>query len=301
MISICIPIYNFDVRQLVVGLHAQALELNAGIEILLFDDCSNNHFKEKNRELTSLYLVSYLELSENIGRSRIRNAMAKEARHQHVVFMDCDSQLTDNLFLKRYIEHLPLNEVICGGRIYQDDLPENTFKLHWWYGKNRETIPVRKRVCNPYRSFMTNNFMAPKSVMLKIPFNELLTGYGHEDTLFGYELMRNNIAIKHIDNPLLHIGLQTNLEFLAKTREGVKNLATINKIVKSDSDFARMSKLLVIYNILSLLGLRNMGATLFRMVKKNLENNLLGQSPNLFLFDLYKLGFLLQEFHSEQN
>ena len=55
----------------------------------------------------------------------------------------------------------------------------------------------------------------------KISFNERLSGYGHEDTLFGYELNKNNIQIHHIDNPVLNGHLDTNEAFLLKTEEGL--------------------------------------------------------------------------------
>ena len=61
MLSICIPIYNYDVRELVEELHKQA-DLSGKIyEILLIEDGSA-HFLEENRKVQNLSNVSYVVL-----------------------------------------------------------------------------------------------------------------------------------------------------------------------------------------------------------------------------------------------
>jgi len=294
MISICIPVFNFDVRSLVRMLHGQIMESGTNAEIILIDDNSADGFKDFNRELAGLERVSYYELEKKAGRSRIRNLLAEKAGRDWLLFLDCDSGLPEPFFVQRYLEHIPCNAVVCGGRVYQEKLADSNYRLHWWYGRNREAKPAAKRAQSPYHSFMTNNFMAPRTVLLKIPFNEQLTGYGHEDTLFGYELMQHKIAVRHIDNPLLHIGLDTNREFLIKSREGVQNLAFIFQNLAVGYDFNDMSKLLAWYHKVSHLGLRRIIVFFFRLIKKLLERNLLGNRPKLFIFDFYKLGLMLQ-------
>jgi glycosyltransferase involved in cell wall biosynthesis len=275
-------------------LHAQMINSGTQSEIILIDDKSSEQFKVLNQELAGLEGVRYYELEKNIGRSRIRNLLTQKAGHDWLLFLDCDSGIPDSLFVKIYLDQLPCGEVVCGGRSYSEKLPDKKYSLHWWYGRNRETREAKDRIQSPYRSFMTNNFMVPKTVLLKIPFNEQLSGYGHEDTLFGYELMKNKISVKHIDNPLLHIGLDPNSEFLAKSREGVKNLAFVYKNLPVGKDFVSMSKLLAWYTLLLHWGLAGMAAFIFRMLKKPLEKNLLGNNPNLLLFDFYKLGLMVQ-------
>ena len=73
----------------------------------------------------------------------------------------------------------------------------------------------------------------------KISFNERLSGYGHEDTLFGYELNKNNIQIHHIDNPVLNGHLDTNEAFLLKTEEGLGNLLKVWEIVDFDAQLLK--------------------------------------------------------------
>lgn len=297
MLSICIPVYNYDVRPLVGSLHSQALALGAPAEILILDDASDPEFQILNLELSVLSLVRYEVLPQNAGRSRIRNLLAKKARFPWIIFMDCDSETPDHQYLRRYLDETEEIRVVCGGRTYRPEPPADDTYLHWLYGTHREVRSVAQRSLNPHLSFMTNNFLIPKSILLRIPFNENIKGYGHEDTLLGYELMKNHVPVKHIENPLLHIGLQDNRDFLDKSREGVKNLAFINNYLDDGAELARMVRLLRGYRTLRRLGLCAVFAFFFRTFQKPVEANLMGRKPRLKYFDLYKLGFFCLNRH----
>lgn len=101
MLSVLIPIYNYDCRRLINSLSAQAENLDVEYEILAFDDGSSL-FLEENREVKNLPHVVYRELGKNIGRSAIRNLLADEARYPYLVFMDCDMQVVSDSYLKNY-------------------------------------------------------------------------------------------------------------------------------------------------------------------------------------------------------
>lgn len=57
MISICIPVYNFNVNDLVKQLSFQLELLDVISEIILIDDCSDSSFKKVNERICkrSLY------------------------------------------------------------------------------------------------------------------------------------------------------------------------------------------------------------------------------------------------------
>ena len=99
---------------------------------------------------------------------------------------------------------------------------QSKFMLHWLHGLKREQSFAKDRNIQPNRSFKTNNFFIEKKVFNKVRFNENIQGYGHEDTLFGYELDKQNFTIFHIDNPVVHLGLESSEEFLRKTIEILK-------------------------------------------------------------------------------
>jgi GT2 family glycosyltransferase len=71
-----------------------------------------------------------------------------------------------------------------------------------------------------------------KSLFEKVKFNEDLAGYGHEDTFFGLELFGQGLIIRHIDNPLIHLGLESASDFLEKTATGIANLHRVELLLR---------------------------------------------------------------------
>lgn len=290
MLSILIPVYNFDSSRLVKDLHNQALKINIEFEILVYDDGSTQDIKQQNRKIQTSPQIRYLEFPNNIGRSKIRNRLAADAHFPFLLFMDCDSKVRSNNYLKKYIATSAVNTVIYGGRKYNSNPPSDTeLNLHYYFGKNREAISAIKRKKNPHLSFMTNNFLIPKAIFDSIRFEESIEGYGHEDTLFGLDLKEKGIPVIHIDNPLEHIGLEHNSVFLKKQKEAVRNLYKIWKKepfleTRLLSTFINCKK----WKIDSFLNV------LLRYFKPLILKQLDKKKPNLFFLDLLKLQFLLE-------
>ena len=293
MISILIPIFNFDVTDLVLELNNQAVAAQIEFEIILLDDASTDSFREINRSLSQQEHVRYIEETNNIGRSKIRNKLAKLASYPYLLFMDCDSQVSKPDYIATYLKYCKEDVVVYGGRIYSPDrTADSELLLRWKHGKSREEFTVSERIKSPNKSFMTNNFLISINLFNKIRFNEEMEGYGHEDTLFGYDLKRNNIGVLHIDNPLVHIGLESNSIFLTKTRESIRNL----KIIFDQNGYEKMLvediKLLGYYQFFRKTKLDFVARFLFRISEKLLSKNLMSKNPNLFVFDMFKLGYL---------
>ena len=237
--------------------------------------------------------VDYSEEKVNLGRSKIRNKLAARATKEFLLFIDCDSQIPQPDYIKKYLKAAKNHPMVYGGTIYDQQTPSvERYKLHWLYGLKREQWPAKIRNQEPNRSFHTNNFMINKELFGQIGFNEKIVGYGHEDTLFGYELQKNKIEILHIDNPVLHMGLESNEEFLRKTREGIKNLKRIMRINGNEKKLVRDITILGFYKKLEKVGLTNTIEFLYKRYEHRLRKNLLSTNPNLVVFDLYKLGYL---------
>ncbi|MBI5914293.1 MAG: glycosyltransferase family 2 protein [Bacteroidetes bacterium] len=291
MLSILIPVFNFDIRPLVAALHGQCERSGAAFEILCFDDGSTDGFKTKNREIWKHTNLIYKELPQNLGRSAIRNALGLAARFDYLLFMDCDSLVPDASYLQKYFDHLQPGTVVYGGRSYQPIPPTDpSLYFHWYYGRQREQTTAAQRSKAPYHSFMTNNFVIPRQLFLDILFDESLRQYGHEDTLFGLELARRKVPILHIDNPLEHIGLEPVAVFLEKTKRGVENLARLHKSGKKIE-----TRLLTTFLALKKWGLAGVLSFVFRFSSGWMVKNLSSKSPNLRVFDFYKLGLLTKE------
>lgn len=284
MISILIPIYNYRVVELVEELAHQCKSLGSPYEIVCYDDCSQISYKKQNRKIHGILGVSYVELSENLGRSKIRNWLAKNARYDHLLFLDSDSKVDRENFVQTYLDFMGEAEVIYGGRKYEDQKPSEHSKiLHWTYGKKREALPLKLRVKNPFRSFQTNNFLIKRTLILENPFDEEIKTYGYEDLLIAEDLKNKRIPILHIENPLIHEGLEESKDFLRKSKDAAENLA----LLYHDGQL-QDTRMASFHNKIKTLGFNNLLIQLIRRKKDGIINNLLSPTPHLFYFDLYR-------------
>jgi len=294
VLSILIPVYNFDVRSLVVRLQHQAEVTMITYEIICLDDNSDLDYTEINNEIASLEFVRFIRLNKNIGRAAIRNRLAELASYEYLLFMDCDSMPETDAYIMNYVAFLKPDTVLYGGRSYSPEKPfQKELFFHWFYGTNREVKSAEERKIRPYSSFMTNNFLIPKQIMQQIGFDESLRQYGHEDTLFGLELKRREVMIHHLDNPLRHIGLETATVFLRKSEQAVENLLKLMKKHELQSEI----KLLRFFVKTQKWGLHPFIYLWFFLFSSFLKARLLGANPNLRTFDLYKLGYMVYNKH----
>jgi hypothetical protein len=292
MISVCIPVFNTDARKLAESLLKQASGIPA--EIILIDDGSDESYRKLNRSIKA-HGVRYHELSGNTGRAIVRNRFSDLAEYGHLLFLDCDSVILSETFLSDYALSLKDNpdSIICGGRIYGERSPGRKYRLHWEYGKLRESRPLQARLDDPARSFMTNNFLIPAGYMRDTPFDERISGYGHEDTLFGFMQARKGRTILHIDNPVLHGQLETNRVFLVKTGEAVRNLILITGLPGIDPGFADTVTLLSTMHRLEEAGWAGIVRCLSRVWLPISARLLRAGYGGLELLDSYKLGLCL--------
>jgi glycosyltransferase involved in cell wall biosynthesis len=294
-LSVCIPIYNADVRTLVEALCLQIDQIKAShIDLILIDDASNPTYKSINQFTHSK--VQLVQLAYNIGRSKIRNAFLHHTNATHLLFLDGDSTVANPVFLQNYSNYLNEHQdttVLVGASLYQAETPPAQYRLRWRYSTNRESLDFEQRSSDANAGFKTNNFLIRRDLLAQFPFDEELTGYGHEDTIFGLQILAHNIEIHHINNPVWNLKLDTNTEFLTKTDSALKNLLwlkhhyntpmllSINKLLRY---FLLANGYLVSRVLLWSLSLQT---GLYRHILKT------GRAP-LFLFDLYRLGRLYQ-------
>jgi glycosyltransferase involved in cell wall biosynthesis len=293
MLSICIPIYNFNVVPLIEALSAQIDQLALPCELICIDDASSNEYKETNKTACSKH--RYIELNENIGRSRIRNLFLQHANFPYLLFLDCDALIIKKDFIQTYVQTIE-NEnpaIICGGRIYDEEYPGKAKRLRWVYGHKKESQAAHIRKAAPNKSFMTNNFVVKKSILSSIKFDESLSQYGHEDTLFGYELKKHNILIHHIENPILNGDVEDNSLFIYKTEQGLENLAKIYNNFNAQEGFVREVTLLNTYHRLQKIH----GVLVFaHFLLGRIFRVLLSKGiANMLIFNFYKLGYFARQ------
>jgi hypothetical protein len=292
MISVLIPIYNFNVAKLVKDLHAQLNYANVVFEIILGDDASTQPYN--NEKLTDLPGISYFSLQENIGRAKMRNLLVDKANHPYLLFMDCDAAVPSSLYINNYIVEISRNAspfCIIGGVAYRGQKPNPKYFLRWFYGKKRETKDADIRNQRPYKSFTSFNAVFSKSIFDSVKFDESFSTYGNEDTFFGYQLRNANIPVVHINNPLYHEGLDTNHDYLNKVETSIDNLITLLHTKKIDKDFINENRLLSAYFQCKKLKITPVLRIYYKKYLRKIKRKILIK-PSVFRLDVYKLGYL---------
>ena len=290
MLSILIPTYNYNVYPLVLELHKQCLECQIEFEIIVFDDASKSELNIENEKINSLTNCFFKILELNIGRSSIRNLLAKQSKFENLLFLDADTIPISKDFIKNYVSNIDVDEkVIYGGIKYQKERPTKNELLRWVYGNKREALSIEKRNKNPYLSFLTLNFLIKKSIFNQVKFNESIQNLRHEDTLFSYDLSQKKIKLIHIENPVWHLGLDTSLIFIKKSEEAVIGLKNLIESKYIDCNYTKISSY---YKKIKYYRLTKIIAFTFRVTKPILKKQLLSDKPSLIVFDLYRLGYL---------
>ena len=290
MLSVLIPVYNYDVTKLVGDLHAQLVESMADFEIIVMEDGSTR-CTEQNAALAALDNCHYVTLGHNVGRSAIRNRLADEARYGHLLFLDCDAEVGNPYFIQKYLAFCHEECVVVGGTAYDESEQDPAYSLRLKYGREREARLAKDRGMAHYKVFTTFNFMIPKSVFEAIRFDESLCGYGYEDTVFAHRLMAAGVEVLHIDNPLIHAGLDENSVFLEKTENGLRNLYALSRTGRYPY-LLHESHLLHTFVCLQRWRVNRLCGWLYSCLRSVMRRNLLSPVPSLRVFDLYKLLYL---------
>ena len=268
-------------------LHQQALDTYVDFEIIVIEDGSTL-FVEDNKAVNDFEFCRHIILSENIGRSAVRNKLADEAKYGHLLFMDCDAEVCSEYFVAKYVSFCKEECVVIGGTAYDPNENDPQFSLRLTYGRKREARAATERSKN---NFATFNFMISKSIFNQVRFDESIQGYGHEDMVFGHQLHQLGYEFIQIENPLIHKGLDDNETFLRKTKEATHNLFLLYQTGHYPY-LVEESKLLHSFIHISKSGLTYLFAGTFNQLQPLLERRLCSTFPSLYLYDLYKLLFM---------
>ena len=283
-LSILIPTYNQDCTQLV---HDLLEQLPQDAEIIVADDGSTAaSVRENNATIAKLPQCRFWQAKMNLGRAKIRNLLAEMAKGEWLLFIDSDAQVRSKDFIASYLKETDGRQVICGGTGNFDTCPSPDKALRYKYEVLAERVKtLKKRRRKPYAQFSTFNFMILRELFMQIRFCNEICDYGHEDTLFGLELKDRKIPVLHIDNKLIHTGLETTPAYLRKIKT---SLFTLSRL---DEKIQRRINISAIALCLKKLHLRGFAVWLFNISSRQLRKNLFSSNPNLILFKIYKLGY----------
>ena len=330
-LSILIPLYNQVGVALAMALSKQVEQcakeekkknegkgnandtISLGFEIIFADDGSADATaRQRNAIIAQLPYCQYIERPKNVGRSAIRNFLAHTAHYSPLIFLDGDVAIKCGNFVQTYLAHRNDADVIIGTLHFSrmqvacdtaEDIIGHTKRAKEETKKTTEPVlyddnlkyryeqqflakhPVKKRMQQPYASFRTTNFMVRRDLLLAYPFDETFHEYGYEDTLFGKQLKEHGATLIHLDNAATIADYEDNATFVAKTEESLRTLAAHAHQLQG------YSTLLHTANKLKCLHLQSLIAFVFKLFKGLLHKNLCSNSPSVFLFNVYKLGY----------
>lgn len=286
-LSILIPTYNDVCYDLVANLSTQVITNKLNAEIIVMDDASANTSSiESNQAINHLPHARFIELKENLGRAKVRNKLADISNGRYILFIDSDAEVIDNHFLLNYMSVTPQYKVICGGIKTGNNSTAANCSLRLRYELKAEkirTLKYRHRHPNDYLS--TFNLLIEHDLFNVIHFSEQTEKYGYEDAMLGIELEKRGIVVHHIDNPLLHKGIDTNEQYLKKVEMALLSLYQLGPSMQQRANVS------VLYGKIRSLHLGLAVHWLYCLLKSPLKKNLLSSRPSLLLLSFYKLGY----------
>jgi glycosyltransferase involved in cell wall biosynthesis len=237
-ISVVIPVFNWDASQLLDELQNEVVEndLASRIQILVFDDGSDEAFREKlkgwwrsrhNGKIDATLISS----GANVGRSEARNQLIEACSASHILFLDADVLPDSKDFLRRYLAAVNDGvEIVVGGLSYARIARVETaelFYLNYSSATSCEPATVRQRYA--WRYLFTANVLVSQSLVQSCPLSIRFKGYGYEDVEWALRLSER-AQIVHIENTVTHCGLLTKHVLWRKQREAAVNGATFSML-----------------------------------------------------------------------
>jgi len=286
MISVLIPVHNYNIQDLISKLLIEFTVLEYDYEIICLDDCSSIPIID---ETIFSNKVKVLKNDVNIGRTETRQKLAEKAKYYWLLFLDADTLPVSNFFISKYINSIEKNnfEVCFGGIAYYKKQPKREKTLRWKYGIKKEVITSLKRREKPYKTISSANLLVRKEVFIAI--NETLKGnyYGY-DNIFSVKLKQKKMIISHIDNPVFHLGLEDNASYLRKKELAAETIfmSYINK-----ETFETDNGLLKTYFFLKKSFLVGFVSIIFKAFRGKIKKNLLSSNPSILLLDFYRIGY----------
>ena len=295
MLSILLPVYNCNCVALVTELQRQCVECKIEFEIIVADDGSLSgaigmnaacqHLIDENKVVEQLKGVRYIIREQNVGRSAIRNFLVSQAKGDRLLFIDGDLSLDNPSFIHNYLQTEA--DVVVGGIAIGGNPDRWKGNLRYCYERQSEAInTVESRQRHPYQHLATN-LLVRRSVLGEKPYDENISHYGYEDVLLGKRFQQQQVAIKHIDNPVLFCDFEDNASYLAKTEEALRTLFAFRKELKG------YSRLLDKAEQIERLHFSPLFITAYKLFNEPIKNCLLGNKPKVFWFNIYKLLYYL--------
>lgn len=290
MISVLIPTYNYSCYELVNEVHKQCMKAGIVFEILVSED-GGHQFLKSNRKINKLKCATYLEHDKNMGRARNKNLLLNQSKFELKLMLDSDVFPTSKHFIRSYLDFSKKHRSFaCFGGLSYKNKDEFKNNLRYHYGIKRESKIAAERSKEAYKLFLTSNTLLKDC---DVKFEDKITQYGFEEIVFAKELKDKNIPVFHIDNAVIHENLESNQEFINKTKEGLRTLIFLEHQNIIDKGKTKVTKL---YHGLEKIYLRNVLNWLYNLTQKQITNRLINRGKPIWLFDVYRLLYFSKHY-----
>jgi glycosyltransferase involved in cell wall biosynthesis len=289
MLSVLIPVYNYNITQLVNELHKQLIASNIDFEIICLDDKSNQDIIDSNLSLSVLSNTAYKLSDKNNGIAVNRQILVDTAIYDWIILIDADMELIDDNFISNYLQAINNGyEVIFGGISYKDTQPNSNNILRWKYGKQCEELDADIRNNHPYKVTSAANLCIKKDIYKQFGLGDIGNSYGM-DIFFGPQLKLHKVSVTHINNSVYHLGLESSSKYLGKVEFAVSTLLKLhynNKVKEHEND------LLKTFLLMKKTGFNYVCSGLYKVFNSSIKTQLLSRNPKIKLLQLYKILYM---------
>lgn len=226
-LSILIPFFKDDASALISALATQ--KQSETTEIILVDDGTGQ--PDLTARLQSLIkglpaAICLITLAENGGRAAARNRLQQAARSDWLLFLDADMRPVSQNFLQTYLSEIERNkaDIIFGGFTVESQSEEKSGALHRALSAVSDCLPLKERQAAGPQYVASSNLCLRKSVITENPFDNGFVGWGWEDSEWAARVSKNYELI-HVDNPALHLGLESEDTLLRRFQLSGSNYA----------------------------------------------------------------------------
>lgn len=225
-LSVLIPFFRDNPSELLEALCVQS-EIDNTVEILIYDDGTQNQDIQsalKQIAQTAPCPVKLIFEPKNQGRSFARNQLTAHARASFVLFLDADMLPQSPTFLCNYIEHIRQHDsdILFGGFSVRETVQSEETRLHQAFSQHSDCLDANVRANAGPQYVCSSNLAVRKHVLQSEPFDPDFKGWGWEDSEWAARVNKR-YKLHHIENPALHLGLESAETLLNRFRDSAEN------------------------------------------------------------------------------
>ena len=224
VLSVLIPFFRDNPSSLIEKLTSIA---GSSVEILTYDDGTDD--KDLSRDVSAAVKSATCQATlftahENRGRAYGRNHLFEAAKADWVLFLDADMMPIDDHFIENYLTEIKseTSDVLFGGFKVVETRGTYETEIHRVMSITSDCAPAAERQRLGPKNVASSNLCVRKTVLIAEPFDTGFKGWGWEDSEWAARV-NESFRLKHIDNPALHLGLETTETMLKRFRTSGPN------------------------------------------------------------------------------